>query len=241
MEYGLQLYSVRDITGENFEEAVRKVAAQGYKFVEPAGFFGRTPQQFNALMSETGLRISGSHTGLKPLVEDYENTVAFHKAIGNKNYIIPGHSLKNQEQIDDFVEKVNVLQPRLEAEGITLSFHNHSGEFLPNKDGSVAMEQILLRTDLKLEVDTYWAFVGLKESPIAFLERVKDRLIFVHVKDGSPDGNGTPLGRGEAPVAEVYKWVAEHKIPMVVESETCTPDGLTEAQICIDYLRSLEG
>lgn len=239
MEYGLQLYSVRDITKDNFEDAVRKVAALGYSFVETAGFFDRTPEQFNALMAETGLRLSGTHTGLKALVEDYENTLAFHKAIGNKYYIIPGHSLKNQAELDDFVEKVNDLQPKLAAEGITLAYHNHR-EFVPNPDGSVPMEQIVLRTNLKLEVDTYWAFVGLKGNPISYLERIKDRLIYVHMKDGSPDGNGTPLGMGAAPVAEVYEWVKAHNIPMVVESETCTPDGITEAKICIEYLRSLE-
>lgn len=27
---------------------------------------------------------------------------------------------------------------------------------------------------------------------------------------------------------------------MIVESETCNPDGVTEARICIDYLHSLE-
>lgn len=239
MEYGLQLYSVRDLTGENFEEAVRKVAALGYKFVETAGFFGRTAEQFNALMEETGLRLSGTHTGLKALLEDYEGTLAFHKAIGNKNYIIPGHPLSNQAEIDSFVAHVNELQPKLAAEGITLAFHNHHREFIPNADGSVAMEQIVYRTDLKLEVDTYWAFVGMK-NPIAFLERVKDRLIFVHMKDGSPDGHGTPLGMGDAPVAEVYRWVRAQGIPMVVESETCKPDGITEAKICIEYLKSLE-
>ena len=114
-KYGLQLYSVRDLTGENFEEAVRKVAALGYRFVETAGFFDRTAEQFNALMAETGLRLSGTHTGLKPLLEDYEGTLAFHKAIGNKNYIIPGHPLSNQAEIDSFVAAVNRLQPMLEA------------------------------------------------------------------------------------------------------------------------------
>ena len=30
------------------------------------------------------------------------------------------------------------------------------------------------------------------------------------------------------------------KLPIIVESETQTPDGPTEARICMDYLRSLE-
>ena len=40
MEYGIQMYSVRDITGENLKEALFKVAELGYKYVEFAGFFG---------------------------------------------------------------------------------------------------------------------------------------------------------------------------------------------------------
>ena len=48
------------------------------------------------------------------------------------------------------------------------------------------------------------------------------------------------LGQGTAPVAAVYAKAVELNVPMVVESETLQPDGLTEAKICIDYLKSLE-
>ncbi len=240
MEYGIQLYSVRDLAEKDYDAAVEGVAKLGYSFVETAGFFGRTAQQFNDLMAKNGLRLNSTHTKIPELWENYEETVAFHKAVGNKYYIIPGHPLNSQAQIDDFVEKVNFLQPKLAAEGITMAFHNHARELIANPDGTVAMEHILARTSLKLEVDTYWAFVGLKTNPIPFLERVKDRLVALHIKDGSSDGHGTPLGRGEAPVAEVVAWAKAHNLPMVVESETCTPDGLTEAEICIKYLKSLE-
>ena len=74
----------------------------------------------------------------------------------------------------------------------------------------------------------------------ALMERLRDRLKVIHIKDGDAQGNGTPLGMGTAPVAEVYQKAIEFGIPMVVESETCKPDGMTEARICIEYLRSLE-
>ena len=57
---------------------------------------------------------------------------------------------------------------------------------------------------------------------------------------GGSLGQGLSLGMGTAPVAEVYKKAVQMGIPMVVESETCNPDGMTEAKICIEYLRSLE-
>ena len=34
MEYGIQMYSVRDLTKESLDEALRQVAELGYKFVE---------------------------------------------------------------------------------------------------------------------------------------------------------------------------------------------------------------
>lgn len=100
-------------------------------------------------------------------------------------------------------------------------------------------EQLIYRTNIGLEVDTYWAFVGMK-NPIALLERIKDRINFIHIKDGFEDGKGMPLGNGVAPVKDVYAWAKGNGKLMVVESETCTPDGLTEVKICIDCLHSLE-
>ncbi len=38
MNYGLQLYSVRDMVDENYEKALKEVSALGYEFVETAVF-----------------------------------------------------------------------------------------------------------------------------------------------------------------------------------------------------------
>ena len=43
MNYGLQLYSVRDAAEQNFADMLRQVAEMGYRMVEPAGFFGGLP------------------------------------------------------------------------------------------------------------------------------------------------------------------------------------------------------
>ena len=60
------------------------------------------------------------------------------------------------------------------------------------------------RTGLNIEIDTYWAYVGMGH-PVELMERLKDRLHVIHIKDGDAQGNGTPLGMGTAPVADVYK------------------------------------
>lgn len=239
MNYGIQLYSLRDTMPEDMEGTLKNTAELGYHYVEFAGFFGKTPDQVNKILAENGLEVSGTHTGWQEVAENFDATVAYHKAIGNKNIIIPAAELDNQEKIDAFIEMVNKYQPKLKKEGIRLSYHNHDFEFKVNTDGSVAYDQIVERTSLELEIDTFWVYAAGKD-PVALMEELKDRLTVIHIKDGLADGEGKPLGMGTAPVKAVYKKARELGLLMVVESETLTPDGLTEADICMKYLRSLE-
>ena len=50
MEYGLQMYSVRDITNDDLAGALKKVAEIGYKYVEFAGFFGHPAEEVKAML-----------------------------------------------------------------------------------------------------------------------------------------------------------------------------------------------
>lgn len=239
MQYGLQMYSVRDITKDDLAGAIKKVAKIGYKRIEFAGFFGNSAEAVVNMLKENDVFISGTHTPITELLDDYEGTVAFHKAIGNKHFIIPGHDLSTKEKLDQFIDDVNELQPKLAAEGITLSYHNHDHEFKPNLDGIVIYPEIINRTKIGVELDTFWAYAG-GQDPLKMMDELKDRLHFIHIKDGYADRRGEPLGRGTAPVKDVYKKAVQMGIPMVVESETLTPDGLTEAQICFDFLKAQE-
>ena len=52
---GVQLYTVRDQMKADFDGTIAKVAQIGYKEVEFAGYFGRTPQQVRAVCDKNGL------------------------------------------------------------------------------------------------------------------------------------------------------------------------------------------
>jgi sugar phosphate isomerase/epimerase len=239
MKYGIQMYSLRDVAEVNLKEALKTAAEIGYKQIEFAGFFDNSAEDIKSWLDEYGLECSGTHSLIGELINNFDETVKFHKTIGNKNIIVPGCDLSTQEKIDEFVAMANEFQPKLAAEGINFGYHNHAHEFRPNEDGSMIHDQLVYRTNLDLEIDTYWAYVGM-QNPVKLMERLKDRLKVIHIKDGSADGKGTPLGMGTAPVADVYAKAVEMGLPMVVESETLKPDGITEAKICIEYLKSLE-
>jgi sugar phosphate isomerase/epimerase len=238
MEYGLQMYSVRDITKDDLDGALGKVSRIGYRFVEFAGFFGHSAREVRDMLDRHGLAVSGSHTGWQEIAQRFEDTVAYHRAIGNANIIVPGADLSTQEKIDAFVAMANEFQPRLASEGIALHYHNHSHEFMPNADGSVIYDQLVERTGLLLEIDTYWAYMG-RQDPLEMMERLRDRVRVIHLKDGDIGGHGVPLGQGTAPVAAVRRKAIELGAAIVVESETLQPDGITEARVCYDYLMTL--
>ena len=238
-DYGIQMYSVRDITKDNMEGALKALAEMGYKNVEFAGFFGIPAETIKGWLDKYGLRASGTHTGWNLLADDFEGTVAYHKAIGCNRIIVPGADLSTKEKLDAFIDFMNETQPKLAAEGMSLGYHNHDHEFKPNEDGQIIYDEIVNRCTCDLEIDTYWAYAGGK-CPIEMMEKFKDRLHVIHIKDGLANREGKPLGMGTAPCDKVYKKAVEMGIDMVVESETLTPDGLTEAKICIEFLKAQE-
>ncbi len=239
MDYGLQLFSVRDFTEKDLPGTLDKVAAMGYKMVEFAGFFGYSDKAVKAMLDMNGLKASGTHSGTGGLLpENIDESIRFHKGIGCSNYIIPGDDLSTAEKLDRFIEIVNAAQGKLLENGINLHYHNHSHEFFPNADGQIIHEELEKRTSMLFEIDTFWAFNAGKD-PVEMLERLKDRVKVIHLKDGFKGGIGKSLGQGEAPVVAVLEKAKELGLTVVVESEGLDPNGIEESRRCIEFLKSL--
>ena len=240
IEYGLQLFSVRDLTDKDLEGALKAVAEMGYKYVEYAGFFGHPAEQVKEWQDKYGLICSGTHTGWGEILpENIEATIAYHKTIGNKHIIIPGADLDSLPKIIDFCAVMNKAQLRLAKEGISLGYHNHSHEFVVMPWGSTIHSELEKRGTFDFEIDTFWAFnAGI--DPLATLERLSGRVKVIHLKDGFKGGRGKSLGEGEAPVLAVREKAIAMGLRMVVESEGLDPTGLGEVKRCIDFLKAQE-
>ena len=238
---GIQLYSVRDVMGQDMNGTLQKIADMGYKYVEFAGFFGHSAEEVKQMLADTGLVCSSAHspwTDLRP--SKIMETIAYHKTIGNPYYIIPGASLDTLEKIEEFCNVVNFAQPILAAEGIKLAYHNHSREFVVMPWGSTIWSELERRTNINFEIDVFWASVAGLDL-FTTLDRYKHRMSILHIKDGFPkESKGTTLGLGEVPISDVVAYACKNGMTMVVESETLNPSGLAEAEACIDYLKSID-
>lgn len=239
INYGIQLYSLRDMTGTDLAGALRAVAELGYSSVEFAGFFGHSAAEICEMLDQNHLTVSSTHTDWKELTQArIDETIRYHKEIGNPNIIIPGADLSTPEKLDDFIALLNFAQPKLAAEGIALGYHNHYAEFLPNPFGAITHTELEHRTSVEFQIDTYWAYIAGRD-PLAELERLQARIRYIHLKDGDADKHGMALGEGTAPVAAVHDTALRLGFGMIVESEGCKPSGVEEIGRCIRYLRSL--
>ena len=240
MEYGIQLYSLRSIAKENFESAFASVAKAGYKSIEFAGFFGHSPEEVKELLAKYDLKISGTHTGLAELTEDkLKDTIAYHKAIGNKRLIVPGTGLS----IDETVKALNYAYPYLEEAGIKLGYHNHTKEFIPTGDARMLHAELEHKTKVDFEIDTCWAYLAGMDV-ISLLTRLKDRITVIHLKDAIPlpapyHPVGKSLGEGVLPVKQIHQKAVEFGFDIVVESEDEMPNGPAEITRCMDFLKEL--
>ena len=167
MEYGIQMYSVRDITEKNMDGALKALAEMGYKFVEFAGFFGIPADEIKAMLDKYGLKVSGTHTGWQEIAEHYEETLAYHKAIGNTRIIVPGADLTTKAKLDAFIDMMNEFQPKLAAEGIDARVVSMPSTDAFDKQDAAYRESVLpkavtARVAVEAGIADYWfKYVGL--------------------------------------------------------------------------------
>ena len=155
-------------------------------------------------LDRLGLSVAGIHVKFDSLPGERSPTVSpervteLCRAVDTTNVVVPylgAACFEDEQAVNQTATALSTLASSLVDDGITLHYHNHEQEF-QRIDGKYAIEILLERTDLKLELDTGWAaYAGA--DPVALLQTYSDRISMVHVKDvDSENGTATQLGTG---------------------------------------------
>jgi len=224
---GVQLYTVRDQLAEDRDGTLRRLAAIGYRAVEP---FDPTadPEGFRRAVDDLGLTVSSTHAHalLRQEPAAVFDAVA---TIGTDLVIVPGgiahEDFTTRDGLARTADLLNGLAERAAPYGMRLGYHNHWWEIEPRIDGGHAIEALagLLAPAVFLEVDTYWAAVGGADVP-DLLRRLGGRVLALHLKDG-PVRKGEPhtaVGAGAMPVPEIL--AAAPGAGRIVELDSCATD-----------------
>lgn len=181
----IQLYSLREEAAKDFPAVLRRLAAIGYKGVEPAGLFGLSPKEFRKMVEDLGMVVSSSHSPwARP--DNLDEVIA---ACGDMGITLTAGGFGAAEfasvdAIKKTAETVAAMQEKLAAAGLTLTLHNHAWEF-EKLDGRLKYEIFAeLCPDVQFELDTYWASNFGENDPVQMVRQFGKRSPLLHIKDG---------------------------------------------------------
>ena len=224
--FGLQLSTVTALMMADFEGTLRAVAEVGYPQVEfsAMGFLGRSVEQVQALLRETGLEapvgrvtprlpedvmqmsreqalaVFTERGGAEHLVDNVahalEHTLAMGQRVLNLPALMP-NDFQSLDQVKRNIEYMNQAGELCAEHGVLFGYHNHDWEFAP-LDGVVPFDLMLEETEadkVSFQLDAYWVAKAGKDSS-DYLSRYPGRFNSAHLKDIDAEGDFADVGHG---------------------------------------------
>jgi sugar phosphate isomerase/epimerase len=260
---GLQLYTVRDLMKKDFEGTIAKVAQIGYKEVEFAGYFDRSPQAVRAILEKDGLTSPSTHVGYDIVEKKWGETLDTAHTIGHAFVVCPWIDAKQRKTPDGWKQAAELFNRAGESAkkaGIQFAYHNHAFEFEPSEalGGKFPYDFLLAETDpnlVKMEMDLCWITVG-GQDPVKYFDRYPGRFPLVHVKDWTTKGPGgndyggatggskkpghmTDVGQGEIDWKRIFAQSAKAGIQHYFVENDEPKSAFEDIKISYDYLSKL--
>jgi len=206
----VQLYTLRSMA--SLEEQLKAVHDAGVGAVEIIGTHNVSADELNRLLAQYSIKVVSMHVGLDNLENDFDELLAFNKAIGNTTMVVPwlmpGDRPNEAAGWIALGQKLGAAAQRVEAAGFTLAYHNHDFEMV-DIDGKTALELLFeaAGSALKAEIDVAWVAVANRD-PVEFLNKLSGRVFSIHAKDKAGEGH-PEAEQGLADVgAGVIDWTA---------------------------------
>ncbi len=184
-----QLYTVRQFiqTDSDFAASMKKIRAIGYRSVQISGIGPIPDAQVKSILDDNGLTVCITHVRAPWPWQDLDAIIAQHRLWKCKHVGIPSMPPEyraSEDGFKQFAAQANAIGAQLDQAGLTLSYHNHSFEFV-RFGKRTGMEMLFEETDpryLMALLDTYWIQHG-GADPVAWIKKMTNRMPVVHLKD----------------------------------------------------------
>lgn len=249
-EFGIQLWTLRDIIYVNPKETIQQIGKMGYTQIESFEgekgiFWGMKPNEFKSFLDGEGLKMVSTHC---KWTENLQQKAAEVASIGGKYIICPW--LGPQKSIDDFklyADEFNKAGEICRKEGVKFAYHNHDYSFKA-LEGQIPQQLFMDKTDPELvdfEMDMYWVITA-GVDPIEYMTKYKNRFRLCHIKDRNKNSiesfDSCTLGDGYINYPEIL--TKAKKLGMnyfIYEQEKYNSNGvLANAKESADYLKKLQ-
>lgn len=244
---GLQIYTVRSLLPQDFEDTIRKVREIGYSEIEfgPFPVPDIPPQQVRDIIRRVGLDPVAGHVNPRELKSGWDRTLKDARFMGLQ-FVVCAVSPENAGTIDDyraFARLLNQAGETARSAGIQLGFHCHDTEFAPI-GGAVPYDILLSETNpdmVAMEMDLYWV-TKANRDPVEYFTRYPGRFRLVHVKDmdRTPARGMTDVGQGIIDWARLFAHAEQAGIEhyFVEHDEPASP--IDTIKRSYNYLATLE-
>lgn len=214
----VQLYSVRDQLAHDPTGTLEQLARLGFRHVEPFGLGSperplaerlASARSLRRTLDDLGLSVSAVHAAVPLTVDELAEECAVlgaDLAFVPHPRLVPGFddtTFADPGRLDAFAKALGTLAQDAAAHDLRVGYHNHWFEWPTLPDGTVGWDRFWsgVGDELLAEVDLYWA-AAAGADPKSVLERLGDRVVSVHLKDGpaEPGAPQTPIGTGAVDV-----------------------------------------
>jgi sugar phosphate isomerase/epimerase len=244
MRLGIQLYTVREAMARDADATLATLRAIGYRDVELAGTYGRTPAAMRTLLDRHGLAAPASHVPIEELRAAPERVLDDAATLGHRWVIVPW--LDQRERTADGYRRVAAELTRwgrlARGRGIAVGYHNHDFPFAPLGD-TTGWDILLSETDptlVTLELDVYWMTKAGRDA-VDFLSRHPGRVALLHAKDATaaPERRMVDVGAGTLDFARLLREGARAGVQGVFVEHDDPADALASARAGHAHLRPL--
>ncbi|WP_234733775.1 sugar phosphate isomerase/epimerase family protein [Tellurirhabdus bombi] len=252
-QFGLQLYSVRDVLPKDPKGVMTKLAKMGYQKFESyqgdQGFlWGMQPKEAKSFLKDIGVKMVSTHFDYNAQSKDpdkLKKSIDMASEAGLSYLLCP--YLGPQKSMDDWkriADQFNKVGEQVRKGGLKFGYHNHDYSFKP-LNGQLPQEFLLANTDPKavmFELDLCWieaAGIGA----VQHLEKYGKRYELCHIKDFKRVEKGikqTDLGTGEVNYKKIVRAALDNGMKhFLVEQEEYPKSSMESIEIDAQYMKAL--
>ena len=230
---GLNMYSLRDLCGDeaSLNATFARLREIGYRYVQISGIKNVEPDAICGALETNRLQVCATHLGWDLFTGDTASIIDLHKKYGTTHSAIGGlpDEYRSAAGVARFIDEAKTVLPKLHEAGLDFSYHNHNHEFA-HYDGKTWIDRAYEHGSsigIKFEVDTYWVVAG-GADPAEYLDRFKDALSIVHVKDMIVTPNReqrfAPVGSGNLNWPRIFDAVRRAPVEFVIVEQDAHDD-----------------
>lgn len=194
----LQLYSFGFDSPLSLLEKIKAAGEMGYSGVEFARGYEEIPvEDVQKALEDAGVKAVSAHVAFNFMEQD----LPYLAKLGVKYVACPMAAFNTIEEAKETAEDLNKFGQLAKQYGITIGYHNHTGEFY-QVDGKYLMDVLMENTDpetVAFEIDCGWASAaGI--NPVEYIQQHAGRIAAIHIKEnGAVIGADKPASRYDPP------------------------------------------